>query len=321
MSSIQKTPKILVVLGPTASGKSALAVKLAKRYNGEIISADSRQVYRGMDIGTGKITKKEMDGTPHYLLDVASPKQKFTVTRYQKLAGKAIKDILKRGKLPIICGGTGLYIDALLYGWKLPEVKPNWKLRSELDKKSTEQLFDQLKKLDPKRAAGIDGRNRRRLVRALEIVIATGESSHSNILQKAGILKYDTLKIGLKLPDEELKKRIKKRLQARIKRGMVREVEKLHAQGLSWNRLDSLGLEYRWISKYLRGEITKLEMIEKLDTEIWRYAKRQMTWFKRDKNIKWISSVREADPIRNKSTLRALAVSNGVRKLMEKFLQ
>lgn len=289
-----------MVLGPTASGKSALAVNLAKKHDGEIVSADSRQVYRGMNIGTGKITKKEMAGVPHHLLDVASPKQKFTVTRYQKLAGKAIKDILKRGKLPIICGGTGLYIDALLYGWKLPEVKPNWKLRAELEKKSTEELFDRLRKLDPKRAAEIDKHNPRRLVRALEIVIATGQSSHSNILSNSGVSQYDALKIGIDWPDAVLKKRIEKRLLVRIKQGMVREVEKLHSRDLSWNRLDAFGLEYRWVSKYLLGEMTKLEMIERLNTEIWRYAKRQRTWFRRDKNIKWISKSSRAEGLLKK---------------------
>ncbi|TSC82130.1 MAG: hypothetical protein G01um101420_660 [Parcubacteria group bacterium Gr01-1014_20] len=295
MSSIKKPPRILVVLGPTASGKSALAIRLARKFRGEIISADSRQVYRGMDIGTGKTMRKEMAGVPHHLLDVASPKQKFTVTRYQKLAGKVIKDILKRGKLPIVCGGTGLYIDALIYDWKLPEVKPNWRLRGELEKKSIGELFRRLEKLDPKRATEIDRHNRRRLVRALEIVITTGQSSHSNILQNVRMSEYNVLKIGVKLSDEELKRRIKNRLLARVKRGMVREVKQLRAQGLSWNRLDSFGLEYRWVSKFLRGEISRSEMIEKLNSEIWHYAKRQMTWFKRDKNMKWILKSSEAE--------------------------
>ena len=318
---MRKKPKLLVVLGPTASGKSALAVRLAKKFDGEIISADSRQVYKGMDIGTGKITKREMRNVPHHLLDVASPKQKFTVTRYQKLADKVIRDILRRGKLPIICGGTGLYIDALLYGWKLPEVKPNWKLRGELEKKSTDELFNQLKELDPKRAAEIDRHNRRRLVRALEITLMTGQSSHSHILENVRMSEYDVLKIGIKLPDEELKRRIKKRLLARIKQGMLREVRNLRVQGLSWKRLDGFGLEYRWVSKYLQDEISKEGMLEKLNVEIWHYAKRQMTWFKRDKNIKWISKVAEADPIKNKDTLRALAVFDGARKLVEEFLE
>ncbi len=329
-------PKVLVILGQTASGKSDLAVRLAKKFDGEVISADSRQVYKGMDIGTGKITKREMRDVPHHLLDVASPKQKFTVTRYQKLAGKAIREIVRRGKLPIICGGTGLYIDALLYGWKLPEVKPNWKLRGELEKKSTDELFNQLKELDPKRAVEIDRHNRRRLVRALEITLTTGQSSHSYILENVRMSEYDFLpfggaqdknlpykflKIGIKLPDEELRQRIKKRLLARIKLGMVREVRELHTRGLSFKRLDGFGLEYRWVSKYLQDEISKEGMLEKLNVEIWHYAKRQMTWFKRDKNIKWISKVAEADPIKNKDTLRALAVFDGARKLVEEFLE
>lgn len=301
-----KKPKIIVILGPTATGKSDLAVRLAKKFNGEVVSADSRQVYKGMDVGTGKITSKEMRGVPHYLIDVANPKRRFTVVQYKKLAEKVISDIWKRGKLPILCGGTGLYIDALIYDWKLPKVKPNLKLRKELEKKSAEELFEQLKKLDPDRVQNIDPYNKRRLVRALEIVIQTGKSSHSNILPILSVAEgqnvrmskhYDVLKIGVRLPNEELKKRIDKRLLKRIRRGMIKEVKNLQAQGLSFKRLDDLGLEYRWVVKYLQGEITKLQMIEKLKTEIWRYAKRQMTWFKRDKNIRWVSKNSEVEKL------------------------
>ena len=172
-------PKIIVVLGQTASGKSEFAVKLAKKFNppvgGEIISADSRQVYKGLDIGSGKIIKKEMKGVPHHLLDITSPKRTFTVYQYQKLAKKALKDIIKRGKIPIICGGTGLYIDSIIYGIKFPEVPPNPKLRKKLEKRTTEELFKQLQKLDPRRAQNIDKYNRRRLIRALEIIITTSK--------------------------------------------------------------------------------------------------------------------------------------------------
>ncbi|MEK7634419.1 MAG: tRNA (adenosine(37)-N6)-dimethylallyltransferase MiaA, partial [Patescibacteria group bacterium] len=161
--------KIIVILGPTSSGKSKLAIKIAKKYDGEIISADSRQVYKKLNIGSGKITKKEMEGIPHYLLDVTSPKRTFTVNQYQKLAKKALKKIIKKGKLPIICGGTGLYIDTLIYDYQLPQVPPQPKLRKQLEKKSTEELFGQLQKLDSRRAQNIDKHNRRRLIRALEI--------------------------------------------------------------------------------------------------------------------------------------------------------
>lgn len=321
MSSRSVGVKVIVIVGPTTSGKSALAVRLAKKFSGEVVSGDSRQVYKGMDIGTGKIRKTEMGGIPHYLLDVASPKQKFTVTRFQKLAEKAVQNILRRKKVPIICGGTGLYLDALICDWKLPEVKPDWKLRKKLERKSTEELFRELKKLDPKRAKGIDKHNRRRLVRALEIVIQTGKSSYSNILLNVGMPKYEVLKLGVDWPDAVLKKRIQSRLLARLKSGMTEEVRRLRNSGLSWKRLDGFGLEYRWVSKFLRGEINKSEMIEKLNKEIWHYAKRQRTWFKRDKNVHWISKRGEADLIRNKGTLRALAISNGASKLVKEFLK
>lgn len=292
-------PKIIVILGPTASGKSDLAVKIAKKNNGEVISADSRQVYYGLNVGSGKITKKEMAGVPHHLLDVANPKRVFTVVQYQKLAGKAIRDIIKRKKIPIICGGTGFYIDSLIHNYKLPEVPPDKKLRAKLEKKFTEELFKQLKKLDPRRAKNIDRYNKRRLIRALEIVISTKKPVP--VPEDIGINQFNRhksaaiLKIGTKKQPEELKKLIYKRLIRRLKAGMIKEVENLHKKGVSWQRLDDLGLEYRYISRYLRGLITKPKMIEILNKEICRYAKRQMTWFKRDENIYWL------DPAKNQN--------------------
>lgn len=283
--------KVIVVLGQTASGKSELAVKIAKQFNGEIISADSRQVYKGLDIGSGKITKKEMHGIKHYLLDVANPKRVFTVSQYQKLAKKAIQKILKKGKMPIICGGTGLYIDALIYNYYLPEVSPQPKLRKRLEKRTTEELFKKLKKLDSRRAKNIDKNNRRRLIRALEIVLTTGKPIAS--FQKTSL--YDVLSIGIKKSPEELKELIKKRLLRRLKQGMIKEVKNLHKkQKISWKRLDGLGLEYRYVSHYLRGTLSKQEMIESIEKESWQYTKRQTTWFKRDKDIHWISGENEA---------------------------
>ncbi len=274
--------KILVILGPTSSGKTSLSIKLAKDFNGEVISADSRQIYKGMDIGTGKVTKKEMQGVKHYLLDVVSPKTDYNVAKFVKDASKAIKQINQKNKLPIICGGTMFWVDALLYG--LPETtRPDLQLRKKLDQLTTKQLFNKLKKLDTQRAANIDPNNKRRLIRALEIVIKTGQPVPQYIKKS----QYNVLKIGVKLSKDELKERIHERLLGRIKQGMIAEVKRLHKQGVSWQRLDDFGLEYRWISRYLRGLITKEEMLERLELEINHYAKRQMTWFKKDKEIIW----------------------------------
>lgn len=285
----ESKPKIIVILGPTSSGKSDLAVVIGKKFNGEVISADSRQVYSGLDIGTGKITKKEMRGVPHHLLDVASPKRRFTASDFKKLADKKIEEIIKRGNLPIICGGTGFYIDTLLGEKNIPEVPPNEKLRKELQNKSTEELFSILKKLDPERARTIDEKNPRRLVRAIEICHAIGKVPTLEARsQKLESSHYDVIKIGIKVEDEELKERINKRLEKRIKRGMIEEAKDLHKKGLSYKRMRELGLEYSALADYLQDKISKSEMITRLQTEIWQYAKRQMTYFKKDKGIIWV---------------------------------
>lgn len=282
--------KIIVILGPTASGKSALAVKIAKKIGGEIISADSRQVYKGLNIGTGKITKKEMDGIPHHCLDIVSPKKIFTVADFKKYAEKAIEKIFTKNKTPIIVGGTGLYIQAVVDNIVLPEVKPDWKLRKELEEKTTEEMFAILKRLDPERAKNIDAKNPRRLIRAIEIATVLGKVPNL----EARLPGWEMLQIGIKLSNEELKNNIDKRLVHRLKKGMIAEAKRLHLQGLSWKRMDELGLEYRYLAKFLKGEISKKEMIEKLKSEIWQYTKRQMTWFKRDKRINWISKENQA---------------------------
>ncbi len=291
--------KILVILGPTASGKSALAVELARKFKGEIISADSRQVYRDLNIGTAKITPKEMKGVPHHLLNIASPKKTFDVAEYQKRARRAIEKIHTRGKLPIICGGTGHYIDVLLDSQTIPDIPPNPKLRKKLEQYSTEELFARLKTLDPRRAATIDRHNPRRLIRALEIVVTTGKPvPEKKDTRQMTNGKTAMLKIGIRLSPLELKKRIDIRLEKDLKRGLIHEVETLHKNGLTWKRLDELGLEYRYVAKFLRGELkTKKELAEKLRTELWRYAKRQITWFKRDKEIHWVNNQREASTL------------------------
>lgn len=275
-------PKILVVLGPTASGKSDLAVQLAKRFNGEVISADSRQVYEGLDIGTGKITEQEMQGIPHHLLDIANPQDIFSVDQFKMLALEKIYDILKRNKLPILCGGTGFYIQAVVDNVDYPHVPPNKSLRDTLSTKSTTELFALLQEKDPERASEIDPQNPHRLIRALEITEALGVVPKI----KSQPL-FDTLQIGTRLPDEILKEKIYKRLISRLEQGMIEEAKTLHQQGLSFERMESLGLEYRYLSRFLQNHISKDEMITQLNSEIWHYAKRQKTWFKKDQRICW----------------------------------
>ena len=280
----KKKIKIIIILGQTATGKSDLAARIAKKLGGEIISADSRQVYKGFDIGSGKITKKEMRGVFHYLLDVASPKRQFSAAKYKKLADNKIIKIYKTGKIPFIVGGSGFYIQTIVDGLVLPKVEPNNKLRKELEKKSAKKLFSMLKKLDKNRAKKIEKDNPRRLIRAIEIAKVLGKTPKLKTNSE-----YEALQIGLKLPDKKLKNNIHKRLISRIRRGMISEVKKLHAKNISWKRLESFGLEYRFIARYLQGKIKKKEMLDELETEIWHFAKRQMRWFKRDARIKWFN--------------------------------
>jgi tRNA dimethylallyltransferase len=274
-------PKVIVVLGQTATGKSDIAVDLAKQFNGEVVSADSRQVYKGLDVGSGKITKKEMRGIKHHLLDVVSPKTKFSVASFKKKAEKSIKEIIEKGKVPIVAGGTAFYIDALIDGIVLPEVKPNLKLRKELEEKTLEQLGDLLKKLDKDRFENIDVNNPHRLIRAIEIAKELG-----SVPKVKKDEKYDSLKIGLKWDDKTLKERIHQRLLKRLSK-MITEGKELHKGGLSWKRMESFGLEYKYMALYLQKKVSKGEMMEGIETESWQFAKRQNTWFKKDENIKW----------------------------------
>lgn len=276
-------PKILVIVGPTASGKTSLSIKLAQKFNGEIISADSRQVYRGLDLGTGKVTLAEMDGIHHHLLDVADPKDTYTATDYVRDADTAIADIVARQKLPIVVGGSFLYIDMLLGKITTPDVPPNESLRIQLETLSTEELATRLEALDPRRFEDIDQNNRPRLIRAIEIATELGSVPPSN-----PVLKYDALTLGISISQETLYKNIHDRLRARLEIGMIEEVKGLHLQGLSFERMEELGLEYRYIAKFLQGSMTFEEMRDAIETKSRQYAKRQMTWLKRDGSIVWV---------------------------------
>lgn len=282
-------PKVIAVVGPTASGKTSLGIYLAQKLGGEVISADSRQVYKGLNKGTGKVTKKEMAGIPHHLLDVASPKKIFSASDFKKLGEQAVTTILHKNKIPFVVGGTGLYVDVLMGRMVIPDVPPNKALRNKLEKLSTETLFSLLERQDPARAQTIEPSNKRRLIRALEIAEAVGHSPAKDAAMH-GTEQYDVLYLGLNPGFEKLQKNISKRLRERIKAGMLAEGKKLHAQGLSYKRMDELGLEYRSMSQYLQKNITKEQLIQELDRDIMHYAKRQMRWFNRNKHIVWVDS-------------------------------
>jgi tRNA dimethylallyltransferase len=296
--------KLIVILGPTASGKTELAIKLAKKFNGEIVNADSRQVYKGMDIGTAKPLSREfaridheyvriIDGIPHYLLDVASPKRRFTLAQYRKSALKAIEKIQKKGKIPFLVGGTWFYIRAIVDGLVIPEVPPDWKLRKKLEKKSPKDLYKILKKLDPKRAKTIEKENKRRLIRAIEICKKIGKVPPL----KFDPLPYPVLIIGIKRMEKELMGKIRKRFFEWLKRGLILEVIKLRKMGVSFKRIEEFGMHYREIARYLQGKISEKEMIENSIKEIQNYAKNQIRWFKKDKRIVWIKNQKEGEGV------------------------
>jgi len=307
-------PKLIVILGPTATGKTKLAVKLASVFNGEIISADSRQVYRGMDVGTGK-DLDEYGKIPYHLIDVSSPKTKFTLSKYQKLAYKAIDDIISRGKTAILAGGTGLYIQTVIDGLPLLPAKENKKLRERLERWATEKLLKKLKKMDPNLDDKIIQNNKRRMIRYIEIMEQCKKPITKLWREQKREEKYNCLLLGV-LPKplsppkdgysnppfkreglvrNRINKKIDKRVDIRLKKEkMVEEVEMLHKKGVSWKRLESFGLEYKFIAEYLQGKLKYEEMVNLLKTASHQFAKRQITWFKRNKRIKWVSNYKEA---------------------------
>ncbi len=279
--------KLIVIEGTNASGKSRLGVQLAKLYGGEIVSADSRQVYAGMNLGSGKITPEEMEGVPHHLLDVRQPGEFFSMADYQALAYEAIEEILSRGRRPFLVGGTGLYVDSVAEGYVLSDKKPDPALRARLETFSTPELYAMLLEKDPE--TDIDSRNRHRVMRALE-KIAAGDEGPAPRQPR-----YDTLKLGVTWPREILKQRIDERLERRLQAGMTEEVRGMLEAGVSEEFLVKLGLEYKYLTWYLTGRMDYERMKEELSLAIKRFAKRQMTWFRKDPKIIWLDMAE--DPV------------------------
>ena len=280
-------PKLIVIEGTNASGKSGLGVDLARAFGGEIISADSRQVFKGYDLGSGKITPEEMQGVPHHLIDICESNEFFSVHDFQRLAYRVIDDILARGRLPFIAGGTGLYVASVTEGYVMSDCAPDLNYRAELEKLSTPELYAQLMEQAPD--AQVDARNRNRVMRMLEKIHDGDDFIPHNQPR------YNCLKLGVSWPREILKARIDERLEKRMREGMVDEVRGLLANGASMEFMLKLGLEYRFITQYITGEIgSEAEMCHELSLAIKRFAKRQMIWFRRDKDIHWLDMA--ADP-------------------------
>lgn len=288
--------KLTVITGTTASGKSDIAVELALSHGAEIVSADSRQVFRGLDIGSGKITRDEMKGVPHYLLDVAKPGEFFSMAHFQRLAYDAIDDILSRGRKAFLTGGTGLYINAVVDGYELHDDRPDPELRKSMEEKTAQELIDIIRKVDPAALDRVDIKNKRRLERAAE------KAMSGRVCDKPSLPRYETLVIGVTWPREVLYERIRIRLDRRLEQGMIEEVKGLREEGVSDDFLYRLGLEYRYILMYLKGEFKDYDAFyNKLFMEIRHLAKEQMTWFRKRKDIHWIDM--EGDPIREASDM------------------
>ena len=299
---------LVVILAPTTSGKSDLGIHLAKKFNGEIISADSRQVYKGLDIGTGKVTQAEQKMVKHYLLNLVKPGVRFNVAEYKKIADTAIFNIWKRGKVPFLVGGSPLYIQVVVDNYLLPEGVSDTLIRAKLEHTSLIKLLGQLKKVDPESYSIIDNKNKRRVVRALEVYHVTG--TQFSLFQKRGEDRYNAFLLGIDMPREVLYRRIDDRVDSRVQHGMIQEVEELLQKGVSPEWLASLGLEYRFISNYLlqtdRSEEARGHMLQKLKYAIHDFARRQLTWFRHEKRIHWIETQKEAE----KDVQKFLMVSN-----------
>ena len=288
--------KLVVITGTNASGKSGLGIELAGMYGGEVISADSRQVFKGLDLGSGKVTKEEMRGVPHHLIDVAMPNDFFSLKDFQSKAYEAVDDVIKRGKIPFLVGGTGLYVNSVVDGYNLNGEKPDPKIREEVLNLSIDEIKERLRRLNPAALERVDLNNKRRLERALERAL-TGNGD-----ELESVKKYDTLVLGVTWERKELYERIRERLDKRLSEGMIDEVKRLREEGATDDFLYRLGLEYRYILMYLRGEFESYEAFyDKLFTEIRHLAKEQMTWFRKRKDIVWIDMA--DDPVKRSKAL------------------
>ena len=295
-------PKLLAVIGPTAAGKTALAIGLAKRFNGEIISADSRQFYRGTAIGTdiiaGEWVRRDgrrvylAHGVPHHLIAFRSPNRPVTLDGFRRLARRRIKEIVSRGHLPILCGGTGLYVQAVTDNYRLPPAPPDPALRAKLEIRSTEDLFHELKRRDSAYAARISPNNRRYIIRALEVMAATDRPFSAQ--QVKGEPEYDTLKLGVRRPREVLYRKIDRRVDEMIEAGLVKETERLVKRS-GWDTPAMTGLGHRQIGQYLRGQVSLPEAIRLIKRDTRHYARRQLIWWRRDRAIKWVRGLSEAE--------------------------
>lgn len=293
-------PKVIVIVGPTASGKSDCAIELAKRIDGEIVSADSMQIYKEMDIGTAKVTDEEMSGVKHYMINIVNPDEDFNVAMYKKMAEEALEEIASKGKMPIVVGGTGLYINTLVNGIEFSEIDKDEEYRKELEKKVSVEgidgIYEELKSVDPEAANIIDKNNVRRVIRALEIYKVTGKTKTELDKESIKETKFDFLMYGIKTDREELYNRINKRIDYMMEQGLVSEVEELNKK-YKMSKTALQGLGYKEVIEYINGNCNYDEMIEKLKMETRRYAKRQITWFKRDERITWVPKEKMVDVI------------------------
>ena len=287
-------PKVIVICGPTASGKTALSIELAKKINGEIISSDSMQIYKDMDIGTAKPSKEEMQDIPHHLLDFVEPNQRYSVAEFKKDAEKAIEEILAKGKTPIVVGGTGLYVDSLIYGIEYQDIELDEKYRQELENRvETEglaKLYEEAKQIDPQAIEKISSNDKKRILRILEIYKSTGKTkTQQEIESRKNGVKYDYKVFAINWERELLYERINKRVDIMIKNGLEEEVRNLVNKYTKFPTAMQ-GLGYKEVVEYFDGILTYEEMIDKIKQESRRYAKRQLTWFRKNKETIWLDS-------------------------------